>query len=346
VKALTLALTTLISLAPLVAQTPRNAPGANSAPLAGGGTRNSDLQKRLDAELAGSGAVWGVSIRHVERNEGAGVRETEPFQTASVFKLGVLLELFNEAQQGKLRLDERAAWQHPERYVGSGLLVYLQPGLQPTWRDLATLMITISDNAATDMLCDRVGIPNINTRLRALGIDGFSVQACTRDLILRSYGMDPATAPAVIPNLRAAALSVDAAERRRREEVFLRDCVNCSTPAAMSALFAKILAGQAADNSGTEAMLGMLAHQQFNQRMPLYLDARIAHKTGSLTWPYWVANDAGIIYLPNNEHLIITIFSRGTEWEQPDAARKQATAEADERMGRIAKMAYQFYVGR
>jgi len=315
-------------------------------PLPGGGTRNAELQKRLEAEIAGSGAVWGISIRHVERNEGAGVRETEPFQTASVFKMGVLLELFHQAAEGKLRLDERTTWQSPERFMGSGLLVYLGPGLQPTWRDLGTLMITISDNAATDMLCERLGIANINARLAALGVEGFRVQGCTRDLILRSYGIDPATAPVNVQNLLAAARRVEATERHRREEAFLNDCVNCSTPAAMTSLFAKLLAGQTADASNTATMLDILSHQQFNQRMPLYIQARVAHKTGSLTWPYWVANDAGIIYLPNNEHLIVSIFSHGTVWEQEDSARKRASAEADERMGRVAKMAYDFYVGR
>src|SRR5207249_928103 len=166
-------------------------PGKSLPPLPGGGVRNAELQKRLEAEVAGSGAVWGISIRHVERNEGAGLRELEPFQTASIFKLGVLVELFHQAQEGKLRLDERIIWQNPQRYVGSGLLTYLSPGLQPTWRDLTMLMITISDNAATDTLCDRIGIPNINARLKALGIEGFGVQACTRELILRSYGLDP-----------------------------------------------------------------------------------------------------------------------------------------------------------
>src|SRR5205085_3407402 len=123
----------------LFAQTPGAAPGATpAAALPGGGTRNAELQARLEAEIAGSGAHWDISIRHVERNEGAGVRELEPFQTASVFKVGVLVELFGAAREGKLKLDERVAWQHPERTMGSGLLALLQPGLQPTIHDLAT----------------------------------------------------------------------------------------------------------------------------------------------------------------------------------------------------------------
>ncbi len=333
----------LCLVTPALAQTA--APAA--APLPGGGTRNAELQHRLEATVAGSGAVWGVAIRHVERNEGAGLRELEPFQTASVFKVGVLVGLFEQVHQGKVRLDERVTWKDPEHYAGSGLLVMLAPGLQPTWHDLATLMITISDNAATDMLCERVGIPNINARLKALGIDGFSVGGCTRELILRSYGLDVATTQSLPGrDLPAMARATDPAVRRRRQEEFQRDCANCSTPAAMTALLGKILAGQAGDAAATQDMLTMLGRQQFNQRMPLYINARIAHKTGTLTFPYWVANDAGIIYLPNNEHLIVTIFSHGTEWEQPDGPRKQANAEADALMGRIAKMAYDFYAGR
>jgi beta-lactamase class A len=317
------------------------------APLPGGGTRNAELQKRLEAEIAPSGAVWGVSVRHAERNEGAGVRELEGFQTASVFKVGVLMELFNQAREGKVRLDERVTWQNPEHYFGSGILVNLAPGLQPTWHDLAVLMITLSDNAATDTLCAKVGIPNINARLKSLGIQGFSIHGCTRDLILAGMGLDPAASQALTTRtLREALPRISVEERRARQLEFVGNCYNCSTPAAMTALLEKILAGQAADKSGTEEMLTILGRQQFNQRLPRYLDARVAHKTGSLTSPVWVVNDAGIIYLPNGEHVIVTVFGHGTEWEMNDAARKQSTAEAEDRIGRIGKLVYDFYAGR
>ena len=119
--------------------------------------RNLELEKRLKAALAGSAGDWGVSVKHVERNEVAGINSDQEFQMASVFKIPVLVELFYQVSEGKISLDERVEWTNPERYFGSGVLVSLTPGLRPTIGDLATLMIIISDNAATDYLGARLG---------------------------------------------------------------------------------------------------------------------------------------------------------------------------------------------
>ena len=68
----------------------------------------------------------------------------------------------------------------------------------------------------------------------------------------------------------------------------------------MSQLFEKIVSGKAGDEVATKDMLGTLSRQQFNQRLPRLLPAglRVAHKTGTVTGPVCVVNDAGIIYLP------------------------------------------------
>ena len=89
---------------------------------------------------------------------------------ASVFKIPILVELFHQAAEGKISLDERVEWTSPERYFGSGVLVTLAPGIRPTIHDLATLMIILSDNAATDTLGNRLGFPKITANLRTHGL--------------------------------------------------------------------------------------------------------------------------------------------------------------------------------
>ncbi len=89
------------------------------------------------------------------------------FPTASVIKVAILAELFAQAQQGRLKLDERLEMHANDLAGGSGVLRELVPGLQPTLTDLAMLMVVLSDNTATNMLIDRVGgVEAVNQRVR------------------------------------------------------------------------------------------------------------------------------------------------------------------------------------
>ena len=120
-------------------------PAARSAEVRVGqpsstGTRADVLEQRIRAILAKSSGIWVISVRHVERNEFADINAEERFQMASVFKIPVLVELYEQAREGKISLDERVEWRESQHYFGSGILVNLGAGLRPTLRDLATLV--------------------------------------------------------------------------------------------------------------------------------------------------------------------------------------------------------------
>jgi len=92
-------------------------------------------------------------------------------------------------------------------------------------------------------------------------------------------------------------------------------------------------------------MLKILSHQQFNERLPRWLpyDACVDHKTGTLLAPVWVVNDAGIIYLPTGDHILICVFSRGTEMGQTEAQVKAAISNAESVIGQIGKIVFDYY---
>ena len=91
--------------------------------------------------------------------------------TASVFKLPLLVEVFRQAETGALDLDERVTLRAEDVVMGSGILRDFGPGLQPTLRDLAMMMVIVSDNSATNLLLDRVGGPQrVNATMRDLGL--------------------------------------------------------------------------------------------------------------------------------------------------------------------------------
>ena len=71
----------------------------------------------------------------------------------------------------------------------------------------------------------------------------------------------------------------------------------------------------------------------------------VTHKTGTLNAPVWVANDAGIIYLPNGEHVIVSVFSHGPEADLNPREFKAAAASADERIA-IGSIVYDYYTAQ
>jgi beta-lactamase class A len=307
---------------------------------------NAELARRIAAALAQANGTFGVSVKHVEQGETVSIRGDERFQMASVFKIPVLVELFTQVQAGKVSLDERVEWTNPEHYFGSGILVTLSPGIKPTIRDLATLMIIVSDNAATDLLVGRLGPANVTARMQALGLTQTRVDGGTRDLILRAIGLsDPKYRDLTTASLGAIDWQAIAPEVRRSQEQFLKDCPNCATPDEMTRLVELIFTGKAAGPAQTTEMLTTLSRQQFNARLPRFLPlgTRVDHKTGTLNGPVWVVNDAGLIYLPNKQHVIVSVFSRGGELDQDEAAMKLGINQAEERIGEIAKIVYDYY---
>jgi len=298
------------------------------------------------AVVAKSPDVWGVSVRHMERHEVAGVRSDERFLMASVFKVPILVELYHQVSTGKISLDERVKLEHPEIYFGSGILREMRPGLTPTIHDLATLMIDVSDNMATDLILARVGKENVTARMRALGLSKTSVDATTREHTLESFGLrDPKYKDFTPADVAGFDFQANEAEIVRNQQLALRECHNCSTPYEMSRLFEMIASGAAGDAAATKDMMGILSKQQFNQRLPRYLPVgvRFAHKTGTVTNPVVVVNDAGVMTLPNGDHVAVTAFCKGTGINLDETRLKKTMNDAEDIAAEIGKTVFEYY---
>jgi len=97
-------------------------------------------------------------------------RGDEPFPTASLIKVPILVALFDEVEKGNISLDDRVRVLKVDKVPGSGMLQHFHDGLEVTIGDLAMLMITISDNTATNMLLDRVPMRRVWEKMEALGL--------------------------------------------------------------------------------------------------------------------------------------------------------------------------------
>jgi beta-lactamase class A len=113
--------------------------------------------------------------------------EDRVMPTASLIKVPVLVALYAAVQVGKLSLGDRITYTAEHRSLGSGVLSKLSPGVEMTVRDAAVLMMTISDNSATNMCVDLVGLDAINGCMRALGLPETTL---FRRLGDRSAGLD------------------------------------------------------------------------------------------------------------------------------------------------------------
>jgi len=139
------------------------------------GTR-AQAERALDAIVAQAGGEIALAAMNLTSGEEVARNAEWSMPTASVFKLPLLVEVFRQAAEGALDLDERVTLGAEDVVMGSGILRDFGPGLQPTLRDLAMMMVIVSDNTATNLLLDRVGGPRqVNATMGNLGFPSIVV---------------------------------------------------------------------------------------------------------------------------------------------------------------------------
>jgi beta-lactamase class A len=193
------------------------------------------------------------------------------FRAASTVKIPIMVEFFRQVERGEQSQTQRHSLRDEDRTPGSGVLLHLHAGVELTVEDLLYLMISISDNTATNLLIERVGMDNVQRTMRELG-------------------MGQSTLGRLMKGRRAQA---DEQE-------------NWATPDDYATLLAAILNRQAAQPSSCDAMLAMLEKQQCTNRIARYLPpgTRWGSKTGQIDG---VTNDVGFV-VSDRGFLIISVF--------------------------------------
>ena len=118
-----------------------------------------------------SGKRIGVAVSRAGKTE-FGHRAAEPFIAASTVKVPLMVELYRQADRGERSLTDRIVLTAEMKAVGSGVLLHMSPGITLTLEDLIYLMISISDNTATNVLIDLAGMDKVNSTIRSLGMTG------------------------------------------------------------------------------------------------------------------------------------------------------------------------------
>ena len=260
-------------------------------------------QSVLDVDR-GLDGVMGLAIVDLTDGRKYLLHENDVYPQASSIKICVLAELYRQAQQGKLKLTDMYTVSAADLVQDSDIMGGLTPGItQITLRDLATMMVAVSDNSATNVLIDRVGMDNVNTFLSSQGL---------RDTRLRRKMMD----------LKAAG--------EGRE--------NVSTPNEMAKLLQALYQGKILNKEMTDDFFKVLATHK-DSWIPRNLpdDLKIADKPGALEG---VRNDSGVIFVDKRPYILCvmtTYLRRERDGEEAISNISLAAWRMFDRMARASE---------
>jgi beta-lactamase class A len=272
-----------------------------------------DILARASSEFPGTAGIW---VKHLTRNETAGVRDGETFNSASVIKLPVLVLAFQMADKGQLNLDERITIKKEDIRGGSGIFRYHDIGLQPTWRDVLLQMVITSDNTATDLAIAKVGgVARVNAWLKESGhADGLRLVQTTGDLFAKYNALGPND------------------DRNGKTNADRSYWLGEITPLGVGTLIEAIEKKTIASAASCDAMLRMMRAQQAGaRRLNHFITVPVAHKTGD--FPPVLANDVGIIYARSGP-IVVSFLGNAITGNY---------GEAEDRIGRFAQQLVEYF---
>lgn len=265
------------------------------------------------------------------------IKADEPFPMASTFKVAVAGALLARVDAGQLRLDDMLPVD-PKVYVESEIIAeaLIHPGVSLSIRNLLELMLTRSDNTATDVLTKAAGgPPAVTAWLRQQGVQCQRVDRDTAGLLRDFFDLREGTFSEVLAAAREADPKLDDRSLRPKP-AFDNDPRDTSTPRAMAELLTRILTGQAVSGTSTSLLISTMERchtgdKRIRARLPE--KTKVADKTGTLGGS---VNDVGVMTLPQNKgQVVIAVFLKQSDL--PLEAREQVIAD-------VARAVYDFFL--
>jgi len=330
-------------------------------------TSAAGLTRLLEAEAQRFPARVGLYVKHLGTGEEVAINAEEGFNSQSVIKLSIMIRAFQLADEGRLSLDERIEIRRANLRHGAGLLQYHDLGMRPTLRDLILQMTTVSDNIATDMVLEKVGgVAALNEWLVASGFQrtrklnagweyrrkllalldprfatitaeettGLQYALSNSPLLGHYASLFTGEKAAWVETVRAPANRAKYNEVRdplmvEDRNYWLGDMNPRETGALLEALERCTMTSRQA--CGTMKLF-LLQQQAGARRLPHYLTVPIGHKTGDSAV---ISNDVGVVYARSGP-IVISFFVNGI---------RGSLAEAEDRMGHIAKLIVDYFDG-
>jgi beta-lactamase class A len=230
--------------------------------------------------------IFAVACKDLTSGKLLLINEHELFHAASTMKVPVMIEVFKEAKEHRLSLNDSIIIKKQFASIVDGspyeldstddsdATLYRHIGEKRSVGDLLYQMITISSNLATNLLMEKVSPANIMSTLKAAGANDMQVLRGVED-----------------------------------NKAFEQGLNNTTTAFDLLILLEKIAGGNVVDKHSCSEMIRILMDQQFNEIIPALLPANVkaAHKTGFITG---VQHDAGIVFLPNGRKYVLVLLSK------------------------------------
>lgn len=226
------------------------------------------LRAALEREVEGYAGVVGITVRDLSSGWTLSIRGDETFPSASLIKVPVLVALLDEVHAGRMALDEPITMVARDRVGGSGILKHMASGHRMTLEEAAWLMITLSDNTATNLLLDKLDIRTVGTKMEALGLPRSKIHSKTFR--------------------RETSIAMDSS---------VRYGLGVTTPDETVELLTLLHNGSAVSPALDSLAIAMLRANQDGAMLVRWLPpgVAVAHKTGSVDR---ARNDCGIVYAP------------------------------------------------
>src|SRR3954451_24542478 len=265
------------------------------------GSTSNELKSKFEQRLKDISSkvdgVVGYDIVDLTSGDRFAHLERERFPTASTIKLTLVYELFKQAEEGRIRLDETLPLDRSKAVGGTGVLVEMGTPVLSI-RDYAVLMVTLSDNTATNVLIDRLGMDNVARRMQALGLHGTK---------LRRHMMDTAAA-------------------QRGDE-------NVSTPDEIVRLLQAMQGGPGGEGHGMPDAIALLKKPKESRlRRGLPTDVATADKPGELDG---VRVDAGVVYAKNRPYIFCVMTTFLQDEAAGERALEEMARAAYQHFGRL-----------
>ena len=265
----------------------------------------------------------GVAAVHLETGESFFQNADESFPMASTYKIPIGVRLLQRVDRGEISLNDMVTVEPGDISPGWGTLLERinRPGVQLSIVNLLDMMLSYSDNAATDLCLQAAGGPKAVTKsLRKLGIKNIRVDRETLEIIADGLGIAglPPRSEMDHTTFSTYLEKVSKKQERKAYEVFKKDPRDQATPRDMMKLLTmiwedKILKPES-NSLIREIMLSCdTGENRLKGKLPL--GTEVAHKTGTIgISDNYSVNDVGVIYLPSNRgHVVISVYIKDSK---------------------------------
>ena len=250
-----------------------------------------------------------IAVKHLRNGASFFLQADEPMPTASLIKLAVMIEVYQQAAEGKIKLSDLVTLHNADKVSGSGILTeHFSDGATFSLRDAVRLMIAFSDNTATNLVLDKIGIRATAQRMEGWGY----------------------------PNTRLNAKSFRGDTTSIAPDRTKRFGLGSTTAREMVLILEKLEAGKLVNPEASKEMLEHLKKCNDQDKFTRFLPAKtlVAHKTGSVSD---IRTDAGILYLPSGPVALCVLTEKNEDqsW-RPDNAGNVLCAK-------VAKEVYDYF---